>query len=67
MPADFKNTSKLDGKLPCYVQYKNIHELEKTMRDLGISDDDYIRKYFSINKFKYFGTELKTDEKNTAP
>ena len=36
-----------------YAEYKNEEELEETMRELGVPDDDYVAKYYHLNKFKY--------------
>jgi len=62
VPEEFKNTERCDPNQACYVQYKNIHELEQTMREQGITDYDYIRKYFSNNKYKYYGNKLDSKE-----
>ena len=65
VPREFRESvQRVNGAIPCYVSYKGIHELEETFRELGIAEKDYVRKYFSNNKFKFI---RKEEENITDP
>lgn len=64
VPREFRESlQKINGVMPFYVTYKDIHELEETFRQQGISDNNYVAKYFSNNKFRYHNKEEEDKKK----
>lgn len=52
VPHELHNVKKSDAKLDVFVQYKDMHELERTLNK-KMSEDDYLEKYFDVDKYKF--------------
>lgn len=44
---------KANNKFSYYALYQSEDQVEGTMRELGVPDDDYVAKFYHKNKFQY--------------
>ena len=63
VPFEFHNVKKADSKQDVFVQYKDIHELERSLNE-KIPEENYLEKLYNIDKYKYCDEKEKTGEES---